>query len=66
MPRVHLNKTDEPTRLLTVRDVAQLNNVSEKTVRRAVAAGLLDFVRLGRLVRIEPRALEAYRRYRGD
>ncbi len=66
MPRRPLKKTDGPTQLLTVRDVAQLNNVSEKTVRRAIAAGLLDSVRLGRLVRIEPRALEIYRRYRGD
>jgi excisionase family DNA binding protein len=69
MPRFSLKKTDEPARLLTVRDVAELDNVSEKTVRRAIAAGLLEVVRPGpgnRLVRIEPRALEAYRCYRGN
>lgn len=55
-------------RLLTVADVAQLDAVSEKTVRRAIAAGLLDIVRVGpsgRLVRIEPRAHEDYRRRHG-
>jgi excisionase family DNA binding protein len=51
--------------LLTVADVARLDAVSEKTVRRAIAAGLLDVVRVGpsgRLVRIDPSAHEAYRR----
>jgi excisionase family DNA binding protein len=51
--------------LLTVREVAELDNCSEKTVRRAIAAGLLDVVRVGpggRLVRIEPAAHRAYRR----
>ena len=51
--------------LLTVREVAELDNCSEKTVRRAIAAGLLEVVRVGpggRLVRIEPAAHRAYRR----
>lgn len=55
-------KTDA---LLTVRQVAQLDNCSEKTVRRAIAAGLLDVIRVGpggRLVRVEPAAHRAYRR----
>ena len=50
--------------LLTVREVAELDNCSEKTVRRAIEAGLLDVVRVGpggRLVRIEPAAHLAYR-----
>ena len=51
--------------LMTVREVAELDNCSEKTVRRAIAAGLLDVVRVGpggRLVRIDPAAHRAYRR----
>lgn len=56
--------TNTPS-LLTVKDVANLDNCSEKTVRRAIAAGLLDVVRVGpggRLIRIEPSAHRAYRR----
>ncbi len=55
----------EPEQLLTVREVAELDGCSEKTVRRAIAAGLLDVVRIGprgHLVRIEPSAHRAYRR----
>jgi excisionase family DNA binding protein len=50
--------------LLTVRQVAALDGCSEKTVRRAIAAGLLEVVRVGpggRLVRIDPAAHRAYR-----
>lgn len=54
-----------PTRaLLTIREVAELDSCSEKTIRRAIAAGLLAAVRLGpsgRLVRIDPAAHAAYR-----
>ena len=60
------NKTQtQPARLLSVRDVALLDGVSEKTVRRAIAAGLLQAIRVGpgkRLIRIEPEAHAAYRR----
>jgi excisionase family DNA binding protein len=55
----------KPEALLTVRDVAALDGCSEKTVRRAIAVGLLDVVRIGpggRLVRIEPSAHRVYRR----
>ena len=51
--------------LLSVREVAELDNCSEKTVRRAIDAGLLEVIRLGpsgRLVRIDPAAHRAYRR----
>jgi len=51
--------------LMSVREVASRDNCSEKTVRRAIAAGLLDVVRIGpggRLIRIEPSAHRAYRR----
>ncbi|WP_254437851.1 helix-turn-helix domain-containing protein [Ruegeria arenilitoris] len=50
--------------LLTVKDIAELDNCSEKTVRRAIAAGLLDVIRVGpggRLIRIDPAAHAAYR-----
>ena len=58
------SKIVSPEQLLTVTQVAELDNCSEKTVRRAIDAGLLDVVRLGpggRLVRIEPAAHRAYR-----
>ena len=54
-----------PEPLLTVKQVAALDGCSERTVRRAIAAGLLEVVRIGpggRLVRIEPAAHRAYRR----
>ena len=57
-------KTETPRALLTVKQVAELDNCSEKTVRRAIAAGLLEVVRVGpggRLLRIDPAAHAAYR-----
>jgi excisionase family DNA binding protein len=53
-----------PEALLSVKQVAVLDGCSEKTVRRAIAVGLLEVVRIGpggRLVRIEPTAHLAYR-----
>ena len=38
-------------RLLTVADVAQLLNVSERTVRRQTASGVLPHVRIGSIPR---------------
>ncbi|GGH41662.1 DNA binding domain-containing protein, excisionase family [Cribrihabitans marinus] len=58
-------KTDKTRPLLTVKDVAELDNCSEKTVRRAIATGLLAVTRVGpggRLIRIDPAAHAAYRR----
>lgn len=55
----------KPPQLKTVRDVAAEDQVSEKTVRRAIEAGLLDVIRVGpgkRLIRIHPDAHAAYRR----
>ena len=55
--------------LMTVREVAEADRCSEKTVRRAIAAGLLEALRVGlggRLVRIEPAAHRAYRRAHRD
>jgi excisionase family DNA binding protein len=59
-----LKKTDKPRTLLTVRQVAELDNCSEKTVRRAIATGLLEALRVGpggRLLRVDPAAHAAYR-----
>lgn len=64
MPAQPYKKTDKPRILLTVREVAELDSCSEKTVRRAIAAGLLEAVRVGpggRLLRIDPAAHAAYR-----
>lgn len=62
-------KRDLPDELrtLTVQEVAKLDSCSEKTVRRAIAAGLLEATRVGpgkRLWRITHRALAQYRRAR--
>lgn len=64
MPQLPPKNTDKPRTLLTVKDVAELDACSEKTVRRAIAAGLLEVVRIGpggRLIRIDPAAHAAYR-----
>lgn len=64
MPQSPLKKTDQPRHLLTVKEVAELDGCSEKTVRRAIAAGLLEVVRVGpckHALRIDPAAHAAYR-----
>jgi excisionase family DNA binding protein len=51
--------------MLTVKEVAELDRCSEKTVRRAIDDGLLDATRIGpgkRLLRITREALAQYRR----
>lgn len=51
--------------LLTIKEIAELDRCSEKTVRRAIKAGLLCVLRVGpsgRLLRIPRDAHEAYRR----
>ena len=53
--RVPTADTDGPW--YTVRDVADQFRVSERTVRRWIATGLLDAKRVGRCVRIARRAL---------
>lgn len=58
-------KTSSIIPLKTVKQIALEDNVSEKTVRRAIAAGLLEVLRVGpggRLIRIHPAQHEAYRR----
>jgi excisionase family DNA binding protein len=54
-------------RTLTVQEVAELDSCSERTVRRAIAAGLLEATRVGpgeRLWRITRKAHAQYRRAR--
>ncbi len=61
---IHRNPAATLTQLKTVRDVAAEDQVSEKTVRRAIKAGLLDVIRVGpgkHLIRIHPSAHAAYR-----
>ncbi|ARE85371.1 helix-turn-helix domain protein [Roseovarius mucosus] len=64
MPTPTFKTPNQPRVLLTVKDVAVLDNCSEKTVRRAIASGLLQAIRVGpggRLLRIDPAAHAAYR-----
>jgi excisionase family DNA binding protein len=64
MPHQIHKMINKPRTLLTVREVAELDNCSEKTVRRAIAAGLLEALRVGpggRLLRIDPAGHAAYR-----
>ncbi len=46
--------------LLTVREAAALLRVSQLTIRRYIAAGQIDAVRVGRSVRIERGALDQF------
>lgn len=51
--------------LLTIREVAALLSVSERTVHRVIAEGLLARHRVGRLVRISRSDVGAYLARRG-
>lgn len=65
---VHRTVPDEE-RTLTVTEVAELDRCSEKTVRRAIAAGMLEAMRVGpgkRLLRITPEAFAKYRSSQRD
>lgn len=53
-----------PERLLTIPDVADLHQVSEKTVRRWIEARELPAAKLGNQWRIRPRDLEIFVRER--
>ena len=58
-------KIDTSGTLLTVAQVAQLDACSEKTVRRAIASGLLSALRVGpggRLLRVTQGSHAQYRR----
>ncbi len=49
-----LREASSPEPLLTARELAQRWSVSEKTLRRWMAAERLPCVRVGRLVRFDP------------
>jgi excisionase family DNA binding protein len=53
--------TADLERLLTVREVAALEAVSTKTITRRIASGALPALHTGRLLRIRPQDLRAYR-----
>lgn len=64
-PKIRTKTADEQIRLLTVKEVAELDGTSEKTVRRAIDAGLLPVLRVGpsrRAIRIHPSDHAFYRR----
>ncbi len=52
--------------LLTVNEVADICRVSQKSVRRWIARNELIAYRLGRLVRIAPKDLDAFLKMRRD
>ena len=65
MARTNPKPADVDFKLLTVQDVAALDRCSEKTVRRAIDAGLLQALRVGpgaRLLRVTKDAHAAYRK----
>ena len=51
---------DQPDRLLTIREVAAIQKICVRTVRRRIAAGELPAVRDGRLLRVRARDLRRY------
>ena len=64
MPPNTKKTTEKPRARLMVKEVAALDSCSQKTVRRAITAGLLEALRVGpggRLLRIDPAAHAAYR-----
>jgi excisionase family DNA binding protein len=64
MPKAQTRCGNVAARLLTVKDIAELDGTSQKTVRRAIEAGILEVLRVGpggRLIRIHPDAHAAYR-----
>lgn len=54
------NKSDLKP-LLTIKQVAALENTSERTIRRWIVSGELPAIRTGRMVRVCPDALRAFR-----
>ena len=63
-PKKWAKSLRDDERMLTVREVADLDRCSEKTVRRAIKAGLLEALRIGpsgRAIRITHEAHFHYR-----
>jgi excisionase family DNA binding protein len=48
------------SRLLTVEDAAAMLRVDPRTIRRRIKCGELPAIYIGRLVRIEPKALRVF------
>jgi excisionase family DNA binding protein len=57
---VSAHRRREPNRFVTVLDVAERLGVSERTIRRWIAAGILPVHRFGRAVRISEIDLAAF------
>lgn len=57
-------KTEANHNLMTIGEVAQSWSTSEKTVRRAIDAGDLPVIQIGRLKRVHPEDNERYIRAR--
>ena len=55
-----IKNKDTVRQLLTLSDVAEILQCSEKTVKRRVASGELPVVRDGRMVRVHPDDLDRY------
>jgi excisionase family DNA binding protein len=51
---------DNTTRLASVSEVAEQLGVSVRHLRRLVAGNRIPFIKLGRLIRFDPRELEAW------
>ena len=60
MARPDAGQRETGDRLLTAEDIAEHCQVSIRTVRRWIADGALQVVRLGRQVRIRPLHLERF------
>src|SRR5262245_29996237 len=48
------------SRLMTVAETAAFLSVSTKTVRRLIAQGALDYVKIGRSIRLRREVIEGY------
>jgi excisionase family DNA binding protein len=59
LPGTSLQSSSPDERYISVREAAKRLDVSEKTVRRKIAAGELPAHRVGRLIRIAERGLSA-------
>ena len=46
---------NQPERLLTIKEVAKIQQTCERTVRRRIASGELPAIRDGRLIRVRAR-----------
>jgi excisionase family DNA binding protein len=57
-------QNEPPPRLLTIKDVARLLQVSDKTIRRLIESRDLPAIKLGAQWRIRPRDLELFVRER--